>query len=71
MNTLEQSPTCTSNVSKAVFNTPEAAHYIGRKPQTLHGWRGTGFGPKYVKQGRMIGYRVKDLDEWLAANTHG
>jgi len=30
-------------------------------------WRLTGFGPPYIKAGRTILYRKRDVDEWTAS----
>jgi hypothetical protein len=49
----------------------QAAEYIGGvKPQTLAVWRMQGRGPRFVKvSGRHVRYRVRDLDEFLAARV--
>lgn len=47
-------------------NNP-SADYIGWRPQTLNKSRVTGGGPVYYKVGRLIYYRVGDLDAWLLA----
>ncbi|GAA1480619.1 hypothetical protein GCM10009624_10590 [Gordonia sinesedis] len=54
---------------KPNLNSAEAAEYLGVKPETLNQWRYLGRGPSYVKSGRAIIYRLKDLDAWLDANT--
>ena len=38
---------------------------------TLQSWRYTGRGPRWIKLGRLIRYRVADVDAFLAANTRG
>jgi predicted DNA-binding transcriptional regulator AlpA len=53
----------------AVLRTEEAAAYIGVKPKTLLNWRSLRKGPVAVKQGRLLAYRVTDLDAYLAAHT--
>lgn len=35
------------------------------KEQTLAAWRCHREGPPFVKVGRLVRYRVADLDEWL------
>jgi predicted DNA-binding transcriptional regulator AlpA len=56
---------------KRVFNTPEAAEYIGTTSRTLRASRsrksGVKFdGPKYRKMGpRKVVYLREDLDEWI------
>jgi len=46
------------------LNTQQAAEYLGLKYGTLAGWRFYGTGPKYIKLGRSVRYRVKDLQEF-------
>jgi len=50
--------------------TPAAAEHLGGlKPNTLEIWRIQGVGPKYVKVGRLVRYRLEDLDAYLQAQT--
>ena len=50
-----------------VLRPPEASLHVGLAPQTLANLRLSGSGPPYVKIGlRAVGYRLSDLDEWLA-----
>ncbi len=50
--------------------TPEAAKYIGGiKPTTMEIWRVQGVGPRYIKCGRLVRYRIDDLDAYLEAQT--
>lgn len=34
---------------------------------TLRGWRFRGLPPKFLRLGRSVRYRVKDLEAWLAS----
>ncbi|MCX5748069.1 MAG: helix-turn-helix domain-containing protein [Proteobacteria bacterium] len=38
---------------------------------TLQSWRYSGRGPRWIKLGRLIRYRMVDVSAFLAANTHG
>lgn len=49
----------------ALLRTTAAAEYIGVSPKTLLNWRSLRKGPVAVKQGRLLGYRVEDLDAYL------
>lgn len=49
----------------AYLDTPRAAELLGVSRQRLEKLRITGFGPKFVKVGRLVRYRRSDLDEWL------
>jgi len=57
-----------------LVTTEQAAEYIGGddnplKTNTLEGWRVQGIGPRYIKIGRLVRYRVEDLDTFLEAHT--
>jgi hypothetical protein len=57
--------------SRPGLATPsEAAEYLGRKASTLRKWRAIGEGPKYVGRGHGVRYLWRDLDAWIAENTH-
>ena len=48
------------------LTTREAAVHIGVKPQTLDVWRSTRrVDLPYLKIGRIVRYRLADVDEWL------
>lgn len=49
----------------AVMRVNEAADYLGLSVSALNKWRVTGKGPKFVKMGRVVAYRISDLHEWL------
>lgn len=53
-----------------LLTTPQAAEYLGGlKPNTLEGWRVRGEGVPYRKIGRLVRYRIEDLDAYLDAQT--
>ena len=39
--------------------------YLGVSAPTLERWRMQGTGPKFVKAGRRVFYRVRDVQAWL------
>jgi excisionase family DNA binding protein len=43
----------------------EAAEYLRVAPRTLQRWRQLGRGPRFVRAGRRVLYRQRDLDDWL------
>ena len=49
------------------LNDVEASKLLSISPQTLRNWRHLGIGPPYIKKGRMIRYRVKDLHEFMSS----
>lgn len=47
----------------------EAAALLLLNPRTLDNWRSKGKGPRYVKAGRKVAYRMTDLTAWVEENT--
>ena len=47
----------------------EAAAYLRLSPRTLERHRVAGSGPRFVKAGKRVLYRVDDIDAWVAART--
>lgn len=50
------------------LRTKPAADYIGLSKSTLEKLRVTGGGPVYAALGRVVVYRIEDLDAWVAAH---
>ena len=44
---------------------------LGVSRSTLQSWRYSGRGPRWIKLGRLIRYRITDVDAFLVANTRG
>lgn len=53
----------------ALLNERQAAMLLGMSARTLQEWRYRGGGPKFVKTGRSIRYRRRDLMAWIDAAT--
>jgi len=52
------------------LSSERAAIYLGVKPQTLAKWRSTArVRIPYIRVGKLIFYRLRDLDVWLAEQT--
>lgn len=56
--------------SDSLYDEEGAAEYLGGanspiSTRTLQRWRLEGFGPTYVKLGRLVRYRQSDLDIYL------
>jgi hypothetical protein len=49
----------------------EVADALQVPAATLPQWRYLGRGPKYIKVGRHVRYRVVDLDRWLDEQSIG
>lgn len=59
-------PECDRLDSRTMTVSPEdAADRLGVQPSTLANWRWSGGGPRYLKVGGRIRYRLCDLAEWL------
>ncbi len=56
-------------MQKDFLNTRQAADLIGLRPNTLELWRLRGTGPKYIKFGRAVRYRLTDLETYIQART--
>ena len=56
-------------MEKDFLNTRQAAELIGLKANTLEIWRLRGTGPKYIKFGRAVRYRLTDLESYVDAQT--
>ena len=54
-----------------VVTTETAAHLLGMSAIALARWRVTGTGPKFLKLGRSVRYRVGDLKTWMAEQEYG
>ena len=71
----------TSEIVKAVVNTPhtvsksklidtvQLAEYLGNEVNTCEGWRLKGIGPSYIKVGRLVRYRIENVDRWIESQT--
>jgi predicted DNA-binding transcriptional regulator AlpA len=51
--------------NRTLLNTPDAAQFLDLRPGTLEVWRTYGKGPKFVKIGRAVKYRLQDLEDYL------
>lgn len=52
-----------------LVDTPRAATMLSKHPAVLADWRHQGRGPKYVRIGRSVRYRIGDIHEWIADHT--
>jgi hypothetical protein len=62
--------TVVSMVRDPFLNTDDACRYLGVPKATLLTWRvrRPGYGPRAVKAGGRLKYRLSELDRWLHAN---
>jgi len=47
----------------------QAADLLRLSVRTLQSWRTKVFGPPFVRAGRAVRYRRRDLIDWIEANT--
>jgi excisionase family DNA binding protein len=59
-----------NNSSDPLLSPIEASRYIGVTENTLSVWRCVGrYAIPYIKVGRLVRYRMSDLDAWLESRT--
>jgi predicted DNA-binding transcriptional regulator AlpA len=51
--------------SSSTLTPREAAEAVGLSPETLKVYRYRGTGPKFLKVGKHVRYRIADLQGWL------
>jgi excisionase family DNA binding protein len=47
------------------LNERQAAKYLGVSPGTLRLWRAEQRSPRFFRAGKLIRFRVRDLNEWI------
>lgn len=52
-----------------LLNQVQAAEVLTIQPRTLESWRYRGDGPRFIRVGGSIRYRLRDLHAWLEQNT--
>lgn len=50
------------------LTTKESAELLNLRPSTLEAWRCRGGGPRYVRMGSAIRYRMEDLETFVEAS---
>jgi hypothetical protein len=50
-----------------LMSEAQVAEILGKPPRTLRQWRYLGIGPKYLKVGATVRYRMRDVEAWLEA----
>jgi hypothetical protein len=58
-----------ANDHDALLTEVQAADLLSLSVRTLQAWRTRAFGPAFVRAGRAIRYRRRDLFAWTDANT--
>jgi len=52
-----------------VFDTNATAPLLGVTPGTLQVWRCQGKGPRFIKSGSRVVYRLRDINAYLDSRT--
>ena len=52
-----------------LIDTPAASSYLGVCISTLEKYRIYGGGPRFVRVGRAVRYRLADLNSWIDARV--
>ena len=67
---MSASDTAVAMVRDPFLNTEDACGYLGVPKATLLTWRvrRPGYGPRAVKAGGRLKYRLSELDRWLRAH---
>lgn len=55
--------------ARIVLTNKEAARKLGISHRTLEDWRLTNRGPRFVKLGRLVRYRLDDLLDFMDRNS--
>ena len=55
--------------TEALLNQWDVAERWRMSPRTLERWRWEGKGPRYLKLGNRIGYRIEDVEAFERDNT--
>jgi predicted DNA-binding transcriptional regulator AlpA len=48
-----------------LLNTEQAAAFVDLSVSTLEAWRKVNRGPRYLRVGRKVRYRISDLEAWV------
>jgi Helix-turn-helix domain len=50
-----------------MLTTHGAAIFLKVSKRSLERWRLSGLGPRYLKMGKCVRYRLTDLEAWIAS----
>lgn len=53
----------------ALLSPDDLAEYLKIPVKTLYNWRSAGQGPRGVRMGRHLRFRLADVDAWLEENA--
>lgn len=59
----------TGDTPEVLWDSQRTADWLGLKAPTLSSWRVRGFGPPFLKIGRLVKYVQTDVEEWAAKQS--
>jgi excisionase family DNA binding protein len=65
MDTLQAQTPAPLADDRRLLSIPELADYLGVTVGTVRTWRANRSGPRGIKIGRLVKYRVSDVELWL------
>ena len=57
------------HTSLSLLTEAQAAELLAISAKTLQAWRVRGGGPRYIKLGRCVRYRIDDIEEYVRQRT--
>lgn len=54
---------------KHALSDVEVSELYGWSPSTLRRWRSDGIGPKFIRDGRMVYYRITDIESYISSRA--
>ena len=53
-------------MSSRLMTSKEVAEYLRISESLINSYRADGIGPVYLKMGKLIRYRLEDVEEWMS-----
>ena len=57
------------NQRQVLISIDELAEYLAKPKASLYAWRSRGLGPKAIRVGRDLRYRMSEVERWLDEHT--
>ena len=64
-------PTIRDDQMQPLLTQRQCAEALALSERTLERFRVNGIGPKFVRMGKSIRYRLSDVEVWIASRTVG
>ena len=53
-------------MSSRLMTSKEVAEYLRISESLINSYRAEGIGPVYLKMGKLVRYRLEDVEEWMS-----